>query len=343
MATVLIDGRAAIREETGGVERWAKELCRRLPGIDPALYRVASPGRLFAHRLGHLWEQAQLPVHARLAGVDALLCPANLAPLGFDRNVVVLHDVAPLRYPDDFSASYSRWQRFLLPRLATGALRVITPSAFSRDELVELCGADPSTVEVVHGGVPDLIGPGVDPEPAREALGLGRPYVLTVASRVKRKNLSALTPAAEALAREGIDLVAVGGGRPQFGAVDHAGGGVRDLGPLGDELLPGLYRGAEAFVLPSVYEGFGLPVCEAMAAGTPVVCSDRAALPEAAGGAALLVDPDDQSAIARALLEVCSDGSLRADLVQRGLKRVEGLTWQATAERVDGICRALAS
>ncbi len=338
---MLINGRAAVRQETGGVERWAKEMCRRLPGIDPLLYEVAAPGPRFAHRLGHLWEQVDLPIRAGLARADALLCPANLAPLAFRRNVVVLHDVAPLRYPDDFSASYSRWQQFLIPRLATGALRVIAPSEFSRRELVELCGVDEDRIEVVFGGVPDGIGPHVDSGPVKEALGLERPFVLTVASRVKRKNLAALAPAAKALAREGIELVAVGGGRPQFGATDRAGGVVRDLGPLDDSMLPGLYGGAEAFVLPSIYEGFGLPVCEAMAAGTPVVCSDRAALPEAAGGAALLVDPDDTEAIAQALLSVCSDGALKADLVDRGLRRVEGMTWQRTAERVDQVCRSL--
>lgn len=335
---VTIDGRAARRPETGGVERWAKELCRRLPEIDPRRYSVADPGKAFSHRLGHVWEQTVLPAKAARSGA-ALLCPANLAPLAGRRNIVVLHDAAPLRFPGDFSQAYRRWQGFLLPRLAQRALRVIVPSDFSRSEVIELCGADPSRVDVVTGGVPAGYGPQVDPAPVLDRLGISGPYVLTVASLVKRKNLAVLDRVAERLADEGVQLVAVGGGRPQFGPTGvDANGLVRLTGPVDDSLLPGLYAGALAFVLPSIYEGFGLPVCEAMAAGTPVVCSNLAALPEAAGGAALLVDPADPSQLEEAVLKAAFDDAARADLVRLGLARVRSLTWSDTAERVNEVC-----
>ena len=298
---------------------------------------VADPGQRFSHRLGHLWEQSLLPWQAKRAGA-ALLCPANLAPVAGGSNIVVIHDAAPLRFPDDFSPAYRRWQGFLLPRLARNALRVIVPSEFSRGEVIEMCGADPEKVRVVLGGVPDGYGSSPDAEPVAAALGLTRPYVLTVASKVRRKNLGALEPVARRLASEGVDLVAVGGGRPQFGADPAAGGAVRDLGSLDDRVLPALYAGAAAFVLPSRYEGFGLPVCEAMAAGTPVVCSDRAALPEAAGGAALLVNPDDSEGLCSAVLSAAFDPAIRAELISKGRERVRPLTWAATAEAVHQTC-----
>jgi len=335
---VIIDGRAARRSETGGVERWAKELCRRLPELNSSHYSVADPGKAFSHRLGHLWEQTVLPAQAELQS-SALLCPANLAPLAGRRNIVVLHDAAPLRFPNDFSKQYQRWQQFLLPRLAQGALRVIVPSEFSRSEVIELCGADPANVDVAYGGVPVGYTPEVDPTPVLELLGIEAPYVLTVASHVKRKNLTVLGRVAERLAEDGVQLVAVGGGRPQFGPSGvGTSSQVKLTGPLDESMLPSLYAGARAFVLPSVYEGFGLPVCEAMAAGTPVVCSDRAALPEAAGGAAILVNPDDVVQLEEAVLTATFNESARSDLVQRGLSRVEPLTWDATAKRIDEIC-----
>lgn len=295
------------------------------------------PGSHLSHRLGQLWEQTVLPARASRADA-AILCPANLAPLAGHSNIVVIHDAAPLRFPGDFSPAYRMWQSFLLPRIASRALRIIVPSEFSRNEVVEACGADPDRVRVVLGGVPDGYGADADADAVAANLGISRPYVLTVASKVRRKNLKSLVPIARQLADEGVELVAVGGGRPQFGADAGAGGGVRDLGPLDDRMLPGLYAGAEAFVLPSIYEGFGLPVCEAMASGTPVVCSNRSALPEAAGGAALLADPDDAESLSKAVMSAVFDAPVRTELIAKGRERVRDLNWENTAAAVDRVC-----
>jgi glycosyltransferase involved in cell wall biosynthesis len=216
---------------------------------------------------------------------------------------------------------------------------VIVPSEFSRGEVIELCGADPERVTVVLGGVPDRYRDTAAPAKILDQFGIAGPYVLTVASKVRRKNLSALEPVAKALAMEGVSLVAVGGGRPQFGVAGTSHeGSVIELGPLDESLLPDLYSGALAFVLPSIYEGFGLPVCEAMACSTPVVCSNMASLPEAAGGAALLADPFDQEELVAKVFEACFDSDSRQRLISAGLRRVAGLTWQATAEAVDSVC-----
>ena len=188
---------------------------------------------------------------------------------------------------------------------------------------------------VVPGGVDDRFTPAADPGPARAAHGLGRPYVLCVASQTARKNVSALVPAARALAAEGIDVVVAGGHRPQF-AREAGLDALRLLGPVDDALLPGLYAGAEAFALPSLYEGFGLPVLEAMAAGTPVVAARTAALPETCGGAAVLAEPDG-AAFAAALTALLADDGERERLRAAGLARAAAFTWDATARAVDAL------
>jgi glycosyltransferase involved in cell wall biosynthesis len=333
-AKVVIDARAAAREELGGVERWARELRDRLPAIDPERYVVAQPPGALAHRAGHAWEQVALPAEAAARRARAILCPANLAPLASRRTVVVLHDVAPLREPSWYSDLYVRWQRAVLPRIAARAALIITPSVFSQREVVDLLHVRPERVAVVPGGVDARFSPHADPAPARAAHGLGeRPYVLTVASRTARKNLAVLDLAARRLAARGVDLVAAGGDRPQFRSED-ATVGVRALGHVDDALLPGLYAGAAAFVLPSLYEGFGLTALEALAAGVPVVVADRGALPEVCGDAAQLVDPTDAEAVAVALERALDDPDpWRA----AGPPRAASLTWDATARGVDAL------
>jgi glycosyltransferase involved in cell wall biosynthesis len=369
-----------------GVERWTLEVSRRLHALDPERYRIAQPP-VWAHSgpAGYAWEQFALPALAARHHARTIFSPANLAPVAWPRNVIVVHDAAVLRVPAAYSRTYRTAHRWLGIEPARRARAVVTVSEFSRRELIELGGLDPSRLTVIGGGVdsrfspsgdraatgdaaraadaprtdpeathtataprtdPEAIhtatAPRTDPEAthAATALGLHRPYVLTIATDDPRKNLDALLPCAVALAQRGIELVWAGDSRPQF-ARTRPLTGLRALGYVPDELLVGLYRGAEAFVLPSRYEGFGLTCLEAMACGTPVIAADRAALPEVCGDAALLVDPDDPGAITHAVLAVCEDPPRAAHLRAAGIRRARHYSWERAAAACDALLAAV--
>jgi glycosyltransferase involved in cell wall biosynthesis len=323
---VAINARATVRAEIGGVERYAGELARRLPALAPDRYRVLAPPRALAHRAGHVWEQALLP----LVSAQLIYSPANLAPLASRRNVVVIHDAAPFRHPEAFSPGYLAYQRRLLPALAARARLVVTVSEFARAELLSVLDVPEARVRVIPCGVDERFHPGADPEPARRAYGLNGPYVLSVGTLSARKDLGALEPVARSLAPLGIELAVAGGGRGYLRG--HAPGGCRRLGYVAEEHLPGLYAGAAAFVLPSRYEGFGLPCLEAMACGVPVAASSSGALPEVCGDAALLVQTGE---LAEAVRAAVTDEGLRSRLSAAGPLRAQQFSWRRSAELTD--------
>jgi glycosyltransferase involved in cell wall biosynthesis len=332
-AAVVIDARAAARRELGGVERVTREMAARLPRLRPERYAVLRPPAALSQRAGHLWEQALLPLAARRA--RAIYCPANAAPFVSRRVVLLLHDLAALRHPEWYSRQFATYHRYALPRLARRVQRLITPSDFSRRELADGLQVDPERIAVVPNGVDERFSPTADAEPARRAYALEKPYVLLVGTRIARKNLAALAEARRRLDGLGVELVSAGAGR-HWSRHDEVSP-VRPLGYVPDDQLPGLYAGAAALAMPSLYEGFGLPVLEAMASGIPVVAANRAALPETCGGAAVLVDPEDGDALADALARVVIDDGLRKQLTEAGLERASHFTWDRAAQATDSV------
>jgi glycosyltransferase involved in cell wall biosynthesis len=327
---VIIDARAAARREIGGVERVTIEMAARLPRLRPDRYAVMRPPGAFAYRAGHLWEQALLPAAARQARV--LYCPANLAPAVSSRTVVVINDLAALRHPGWYSPVYASYQQQILPLLARRARLVIAPSEFSRNELCEGLGLDPDRIAVVPHGVDGRFSPAADSDSVRRKYGLDRPYVLVVGTRIARKNLASLETARASLERHGLELVSAGSGRAYMRPGETPA--MRALGHVSDEDLAALYAGCALFAYPSLYEGFGLPVLEAMAAGAPVLTSDISSLPEVAGDAAILVDPRSVDAIRDGLERGLSDPP------HCGRERARSFSWARYAQQIVQACES---
>jgi glycosyltransferase involved in cell wall biosynthesis len=338
---IVLNGRAGARPRITGVERWAAELIPRLIALAPSRYAaVIPPPRVRGRALGQAWEQFALPAEAARRRAALIFSPANLAPVLWPRNVLVLHDAAILRQPAAYSRTYAAWHRRVGIACARRAVMVVTVSEFSRRELLELAGLDQDRLVVIRGGVDGRFGPHADREAVAQKLGLNAPYVLTVATDDRRKNLGVLTETARRLRTLGVELVWAGDARAHIG---HAGSveGVRALGYVDEADLAGLYVGARAFVLPSTYEGLGLTCLEAMACGTPVVAADRAALPETCGEAALLVDPEDPDAVAAAVLRAVTDEAVRGRLRDAGLHRASQTTWDRAAREADALLSGL--
>jgi glycosyltransferase involved in cell wall biosynthesis len=266
-------------------------------------------------------------------------------------SVTTVHDLVPFRFPRLVPRRH-RWAvRCLLGGALRRARRVIAVSNATRDEVLARYRLPPERVTVV----PEAAGPHFAPPPeaevrrVRERYGLGEPYVFFVGLHEPKKNLPALLDAVARLRAGGawgstsLALAgAPGWGTSELGArvarldLDRV---VKLLGPVSDLDLPALYAGAQAFVFPSLWEGFGLPVLEAMAAGAPVVASRRGALPEVTAGAALLVEPSP-APLAEALGQVLADAALRARLREAGLARARDFSWERTAAETLAVYRA---
>jgi len=336
---VQVNGRYLVQQLTGQ-QRYAREIVAQLA---EHMDVIAPPGTLRGAR-GHLWEQVVLP--RRLKG-GLLWSPSTTGPLAVRRQVVTIHDCAFFDQAHCFSRAFAAWYQFLVPRLARAARHIITDSEFSKQRIVELCRVSPAKVDVVYCGVGTRFRPHSTDEitSARDKLGLPPRYVLCVGSLEPRKNLVRLLAAWQRIQPQldGLSLVLAGAKSHVFrDAGLSVPSAVHLAGYLSDELLPTVYAGAEMFVYPSVYEGFGLPVLEAMASGVPVVTSNVASLPEVAGDAAVTVDPQDVESIAAGIERLASDGRLRAVLREKGLSRASRFTWQRAASQTWQLLEAAA-
>jgi glycosyltransferase involved in cell wall biosynthesis len=237
--------------------------------------------------------------------------------------VVTFHDLAILRHPETFNRWTRTYSRRTLPRIVQAAERIIAVSEFTKRELLELLDVPEEKVRVI----PNAVGP---PFQASGDAASGD-YVLAVSTLEPRKNLPRLVEAYRQAGLNGLELLVAGA--PGWGGVRVEGDGIRWLGEVGDDELARLYRGARCVAYVSLYEGFGLPVLEAMACGAPVVAGRNEASEEVAGSAAVLVDPLDPQAIAAGLAEAVDR---RNELRDLGLARARAFDWaevgQATVE-----------
>ena len=293
-----------------------------------------------------VWEQAILPRRLRQLGIDVLHSPHHTTPLPVRlradcRRVVTFHDLTFFLIPERYPATRRLYFQTMTRLSARVADAVIVPSGAVREDVTRILRLPPRRVFAI----PEAAGPAFRPQDAgaveavRRRYGLEGPFLLSVGSLEPGKNRERLLQAFARLRARGPTHTLVIAGQPawrhegeeplarRLGLADA----VRFLGHVPQADLPALYSGADLFVFPSLYEGFGLPALEALACGTPVVASNVSALPEVVGDAALQVSPLDVEALADAMERVLHDPRLRADLRERGLKRAAGFSWERAA------------
>lgn len=370
---IALDG-SAIPRQRAGAGVYTYQLVRALANL-PGSQRLvvfARPGLfddLAAKRRLHVihvdpasrparlaWEQTVLPLLLRRLRIDVLHSPHHhtpLAPLGA-RRVVTFHDVTFLLLP----ARYPLVRRLYMEGLSRASARIadaiITPSQAARQDVVRTLGVPAERVVAI----PEAAAAQYRPIEDGDALGRVRwryqvpsRYLLSVGSLEPGKNRPRLIRAYARLRSEGVDCPLVVVGQPawryegEYELVHRLGltGQVRFLGYVPEEDLPVLYSGAALLAFPSLYEGFGLPVLEAMACGTPVVTSSGSAMAEVAGGAALLIDPRSVEALAEAMGRLLSDEALRAELRARGLERAKQFSWERAARETLSVYQVVAA
>jgi len=286
-------------------------------------------------------EQQHLPRLARKAGVDLVHSLASTAPLrGGPVRVTTIHDLLYLKVPEAHFGLRALGMRMLVPAAARRSHRLIVDAESTRRDLVEHLGVHPGKIDAVPlAADPALPVPPTSERQLREQLGLSaRPVALSVSAKRPHKNLARLLRALAAVCPDRRPtLVIPGYSTPHeqelWALASQLGvrGDLRMPGWISAEDLEGLYGLASLVVLPSLYEGFGLPVLEAMRRGLPVACSDRSSLPEVAGDAALTFDPEDERAITRAIERLLTDGDLIVRLRAAGPVQAARFSWRATA------------
>ena len=376
MPTITIDYTPAY-EQGGGIGRYVRELTTALSALDhqtdyslfvsgasparlpdtPGKNFTWKPTRLTPTWLARLWHRARLPIpvevftgRTRLYHATDFVLPPTLPGT---KTLLTVHDLSFIRVPETASPSLRAYLERVVPRSARRADHILADSEATKRDLIELYNLPPEKLTVLLSGVDPRfqpVGDSVVIMTTRSRYNIGeRPYILSVGTVQPRKNYSRLVQALANLRQSGEDvgLVIVGGrgwledtiyetiretGMEEF---------VRFTGFAEEDDLPALYSGAVCCALPSLYEGFGIPVLEAMACGTPVVTSNISSLPEVAGEAGLLVNPYDVEELTETLKRVIGDSGLREDLIQRGFEQAKRFTWAESAHHLRDIYRGM--
>lgn len=371
-ASIGIDYTAAY-EQGAGIGRYVRELVRALAAHDgQTSYRLfvagavseslpPAPGSNFSWCPTHisplwfarLWHRAQLPLPVEVFTGRIRLYHATdftLPPvLPGTRTLLTVHDLSFVRAPETATPVLKAYLDRIVPRSVRRADHVLADSQATKNDLIELYGTPPDKISVLLSGVNPEFAPVTDPAARKEACQRynipEHPYILSIGTVQPRKNYARLAQALAALGPEWQDvhLVIVGGrgwlDSPIYQTVADLGLNERIhfVGFARDEDLPAIYSAATGLAYPSLYEGFGFPVLEAMACGIPVVTSKVSSIPEVAGDAALLVDPYDVDDLTDALRRLLADSQLRGDLVKRGFEQAARFTWAQAAQQLKNI------
>jgi glycosyltransferase involved in cell wall biosynthesis len=341
MSELVVNGRFRTQAMTG-IQRVGKALTARLrtPHV------VIQPDGHGCGMAGHAWEQLVLPIKAK---GRLIWGPCNTGPIMAASQILTMHGAAVLDHPEWFSPSFARLNRRLWPVLAKRALRIVTVSHFSKGRISQALDVPPKKIDVIWNGVDENFKPAPRAaiDSATASVGIAnRPYFATLSTIEPRKNLKLVLRAwtrAKPYLPTGMVLLVIGGqgSKAVFSKSemdDRASDeGVVFSGYVAEEMLPPLLSGACGVLYPSVYEGFGLPVLEAMACGVAAITTRLTSLPEVGGDVALYVDPEDPEDLARTLINLANSEDLRRERSAMGLQRAGLFTWDQAAASMDAI------
>ncbi len=367
---IAIDYTSAIQQKAG-IGRYTRNLVSALAKIDRQTpYVLFSAGRdaqppawpgnfsrreliLSDRQMAIIWQRLKLPLPIEVfTGRISLFHSPDfvLPPVAAAIKVLTIHDLSFVRHPECSSPALLKYLVASVPPSIWRADWLLADSANTKDDLVELYTIAPERITVVYAGYDPVfeITPSADDAAIRAQYGIKTPYIFGLGTLQPRKNFTTLIRAYYQLIQEKHipHQLVIGGNKGWlyeniFDAVQqlNLADRVSFLGFVEDAHLPALYRGADLFAFPSLYEGFGIPILESMGCGTPVVTADNSSLPEVAGDAALLVDARDASALADAMWRVLDDSALRQTMRERGLERVKLFSWEKAAETLRSVYR----
>lgn len=377
MATVGIDYTPAY-EQGGGIGRYVRELVTALSRLDldtsyhlfvsgytnsellsfPLNYSYKST-RLTPKWLARIWHRANLPFPVELftGSLDLFHATDFVLPPTLSRvkTLLTVHDLSFVRVPESASPTLKAYLDYVVPRSIARSTHVLADSQATKDDIVGLYDVDSSKITVLLSGVDNRFFDRIDAVSlmtTRMKYGLGSvPYIFSVGTVQPRKNYERLIHSLAKLRQSDVDIhLVIAGGKgwldsPIYQTISdtHMDEYVHFIGFADDEDLPALYQSATCVAFPSLYEGFGLPILEAMASGVPVLTSNLSSLPEVAGDAAILVDPYNLDEITDGLLHLITDTNLRNELTQKGLLRAKQFTWEKSATQLLSIYNNLLS
>lgn len=330
MKNIVINTRNLLQEMTG-VQRYT------LKNIEyfPDQFEKITPKKNCFGIKGHIWEQMILPIKLRN---KMLWSPSSTGPIFKSNQVVTLHDMLWYEHPEWFSKSFSLFYKLIVPIVLRRAKKIIVISEYTKKQAIKYLNLPSEKFVTIHNGVDEYFRVHSSDEKISviKKYHLSKPFLLCVGSLKPNKNLNRLFLAWNSVSdtiKNNFDLVVVGGTGKNFSKVGFhkLPDGIKLLGHISDNDLPLIYSASYAFIFPSLYEGFGLPILEAMACGVPVITSNVTAIPEIVGDAAILVDPYSVEEILSSIEEICSNNKLYEDLVKKGIARVSHFHWKKTS------------
>ncbi|TBW09356.1 glycosyltransferase family 1 protein [Azotobacter chroococcum] len=326
-----------------GVQRYALEISRQLSTLMPSIKFVAPPNiihheaanildvEVIGKHTGHVWEQVDLPIFLKRRNSPLLINLANTAPLLYGNKVSTLHDIAFEKFPENLSWKFRTAYQLAIPQMVKTSLKILTVSEFSKKEICATYRIPPQKISIIPNAVSNSF---------QEVLSTATErYILAVSSISRQKNFHGLVEAFSLLKQNTHKLYIAGSANKIFADHDLArkiesDPRIKLLGRVSDEDLIKLYSGADAFIFPSFYEGFGIPPLEAQACGCPVIVSNAASLPEVCGDSVIYCSPHDAKDIAKKIELLITSPDLAKALKEKGRENIRRYSWKTSAENL---------